>query len=66
MIPNNVIEGGEFENRDPRARMHIVYATVNNVLEIQKSLGSIQICQFWYQTLRLDEINNFCSENFSI
>ena len=29
---NNVIEGGESENRDPGARMCVVYAVVNVVL----------------------------------
>ena len=33
MGPNNVIEGGESENRGPEARMHVVYAVTNVVLK---------------------------------
>ena len=36
MGPNNVIEGGESENRGPGARARVVYATVNDVLENSK------------------------------
>ena len=36
MGPNNVIEGGESENRGPGARMCIVYAVANVVLENSK------------------------------
>ena len=32
MGPNNVIEGGESENRDPGARARVVYAVANVVL----------------------------------
>ena len=43
MGPNNVIEGGEFENRGPGARMRVVYAVTKVVLEnskiVQKHLG---------------------------
>ena len=59
MGPNNVIEGGESENRDPRARMRAVYATVNDVLENSEIVRKHLNGQIWYQTLRLDEINNF-------
>ena len=38
MIPNNVIEGGESENRDPGARMCVVYAVANVVLENLKTV----------------------------
>ena len=36
MGPNNVIEGRESENRDPGARMRVVYAVANVVLENSK------------------------------
>ena len=43
MSPNNVIEGGEFENRGPGARARVVYAVTKVVLEnskiVQKHLG---------------------------
>ena len=41
MGPNNVIEGEKSENRGPEARMHVVYATGNDILKIQKPLGTI-------------------------
>ena len=33
MDSNNMIEGGECENRSPEARLHVFYAIVNLVLE---------------------------------
>ena len=36
--PNNVIEGGESENRDPGARARVLYATVNSVLRNSKTV----------------------------
>ena len=58
MGPNNVIGGEESENRGPAARMRVVYVVANVVLENSKIVKT-SICQVWYQTLRLDEINNF-------
>ena len=37
MSPNNVTEGGESENRAPRARARVVYAVVNIVLKNSKN-----------------------------
>ena len=36
MGPNNVIEGGESENRGPGVQMCVVYTVVNAVLENSK------------------------------
>ena len=36
IVPSNVIEGGESENQDPGARMRVVYAAANVVLENSK------------------------------
>ena len=36
MGPNNVIKGGESENRGPGARMRFVYARINDVLRNSK------------------------------
>ena len=36
IVPNNVIEGGESENQGPGARMRVVYAASNVVLENSK------------------------------
>ncbi len=58
MGPNNVIEDGESENRGPGVQMCVVYVVANVVLENSKIVKT-SICQVWYQTLRLDEINNF-------
>ena len=58
MVPSNVIEGGESENRGPGARARVVYVVENVVLENSKIVKT-SICQVWYQALRLDEINNF-------
>ena len=65
MGPNNVIGGGESENRGPGARVRVVYVVANVVLENSKIVKT-SICQVWYQTLRLDEINNFHRQHFPI
>ena len=36
MVPSNVIEGGESENRGPGDRMCVVYSTANDVLKNSK------------------------------
>ena len=41
MGPNNVIEGGESENRGPGARARVVYVVANVVLENSKIVKSI-------------------------
>ena len=45
MGPNNVIEGGESDNRSPGARTLIVYATVNRVGKIKISLKRVKTDQ---------------------
>ena len=36
IVPSNIIEGREFENRGPGARMRVVYVVVKVVLENSK------------------------------
>ena len=36
IVPSNIIEGREFENRGPGARMRVVYVVANVVLENSK------------------------------
>ena len=35
MGPNNIIEGGESENRGPRARISVFYTTINDDVKIR-------------------------------